>query len=279
MSTKLTLVHKINNKHLFQKIKSVDNEDDIYTIFGKCYGEFRIKCVYGEGEDGYIILLTDNKCLKWFKQNNYDYEILGKIDNNKSFPKLYVYKKEKFMVKEFIQGILLLNYKVNNLSWEHINVLRENLINVINQGILIRDLHMGNIVVDNNGLLRVFDVSRFSQNRCFKNDDAISYLEIDKIIYEIFKRKNKVSDLPFHPHIKGIGLTKLITRDIYEKFIIGFINSEYHNNFGNPSGQHFFDNYYFYNSSELKLLDFLIKKQVLMYQLHHDGTAFFIVSK
>lgn len=87
-------------------------------IYIKKYSEYNLKTLklLGEGYQGRVYKIDSNKCIKIFKDRNEcfdEIETLVMCQKDSHFPKLYDFG-EKFIVREYIEGIELDKYLSKN---------------------------------------------------------------------------------------------------------------------------------------------------------------------
>ncbi|WP_368263224.1 protein kinase domain-containing protein [Clostridium disporicum] len=121
--------------------------------------------------------------------SNEDYKVLEKLQNSPYFQTLYAYKPNKYMVMEFVEGISLknldeelekgsINLNVLEFRNHYTKQIKEILEFCKSQMIIPKDLHAGNIIIKDNGDIKIIDVGLFYE---YTLDDVIGKdLEIKK---------------------------------------------------------------------------------------------------
>lgn len=118
----------------------------------------------GEGLSGKVYSL-ENYAVKVYKDDfseNNDHLILSHLQEHSAFPTLY-YQEEKFIVVDRIQGNTLAQSikageKLSANQFTHIEEIVEDL---YAHGIIAQDLHLNNMMMDQDGKIKVIDVGRF----------------------------------------------------------------------------------------------------------------------
>lgn len=117
----------------------------------------------GKGRHGVVYKIDEHKCLKIFKERRTcekEIETLAMAQGSSFFPKLYDFG-EKFIVREFVEGIELDKYlKDNPLTFE----LSKKIIEVYRAlgevGYKRQDTVLLHILIDENENLRVIDTAK-----------------------------------------------------------------------------------------------------------------------
>lgn len=119
----------------------------------------------GEGQGGRVFEIEDF-AVKVFKGDNNeksDYMMLSYLEHDPYFPKLVYHDEQNYMIVEKIRGITLSEYlkqdgKIGSMHRNQIDTLINNL---HKHRVLPSDLHLNNIMIDENEQLKVIDVGRF----------------------------------------------------------------------------------------------------------------------
>lgn len=118
----------------------------------------------GEGLSGKVYGLEDY-AVKVYKDDyseNDDYLMLSKLQGHSAFPTLH-YREDQFMVVDQVNGFTLAQAlhageKISESTYEQIERCVED---CYKDGIIARDLHMNNIMLDKDGKVKIIDVGRF----------------------------------------------------------------------------------------------------------------------
>lgn len=140
----------------------------------------------GEGLSGQVFSFEDY-AVKVYKEDfseNEDYKMLHRLDAHPMFPKLH-FQNEKFMVVDQVKGYTLAQlrdagYKLKDAQFRQ---LEQTIEECYAAGIIPHDIHLNNIMLDENGNVKIIDVGRF-----FYSDHKEDYKEkiredLEKIKY------------------------------------------------------------------------------------------------
>lgn len=123
-------------------------------------------------DDLAVKVFNTKKILKDNYFSNEDYKVLEKLQNSPYFQTLYAYKPNKYMVMEFVEGIPLdhldeeiekgaINLNILEFRNHYTKQIKEILEFCKSQMIIPKDLHAGNIIVKENGDIKIIDVGLF----------------------------------------------------------------------------------------------------------------------
>jgi serine/threonine protein kinase len=140
----------------------------------------------GEGLSGQVFSFEDY-AVKVYKEDfseNDDHLMLTNLDAHPMFPKLH-YQNDKFMIVDQVKGYTLAQlrdagYKLKDAQYRQ---LEKTIEECYESGIIPHDIHLNNIMLDENGNLKIIDVGRF-----FYSDHKEDYQDkiredLDKIKY------------------------------------------------------------------------------------------------
>jgi serine/threonine protein kinase len=140
----------------------------------------------GEGLSGQVFSFEDF-AVKVYKEDfseKDDHKMLDLLDVHPLFPKLH-FQNEKFMVVDQVKGYTLAQlrdagYKLKDAQFRQ---LEQTIEECYASGIIPHDIHLNNIMLDENGNVKIIDVGRF-----FYSDHKEDYQEkiredLDKIKY------------------------------------------------------------------------------------------------
>lgn len=140
----------------------------------------------GEGLSGKVFSL-ENYAVKVYKPNfseKNDHFMLQQLDVHPLFPKLH-FHDEQFMVVDQVKGYTLaelreVGYKLKDAQFRQLEQAIEE---CYAQGIIPHDIHLNNIMIDQDGNVKIIDVGRF-----FYSDHKKDYQEkiredLEKIKY------------------------------------------------------------------------------------------------
>jgi predicted Ser/Thr protein kinase len=161
----------------------------------------------GEGTQGRVYKISNERCIKIFKKQSTcknEVETLAMAQGNNFFPKLYDFG-EKFIVREFIEGIELDKHLKNNpLTSELSKRLLDIYIALGEVGYKRQDTALLHIFINSKGILRVIDTAK-AMSKSYKypkiimsdlktlglKDTFLSHVkELEPELY-MFLRKNK----------------------------------------------------------------------------------------
>jgi len=147
----------------------VENQD--YSEILDFVGEGYSSTVYTY-DDLAVKVFNDKQPLIEDYFSNEDYKVLEKLQNSPYFQTLYAYKPNKYMVMEFVDGIPLnhldeelekgtINLNVLEFRNHYTKQIKEVLEFCKSKKIIPKDLHAGNIIVNENGDIKIIDVGLF----------------------------------------------------------------------------------------------------------------------
>lgn len=118
----------------------------------------------GEGLSGKVYGL-ENYAVKVYKDDfseNDDHLMLRQLQGHSAFPTFH-YQEDKFMVVDRIQGnTLAQSIKAGEkLSSHQFSQIEEIVEDLYDSGIVAQDLHLNNMMIDQDGKIKVIDVGRF----------------------------------------------------------------------------------------------------------------------
>lgn len=122
----------------------------------------KLRCI-GKGRHGTVYKIDDHKCLKIFKERRTcekEIETLAIAQGNRFFPKLYDFG-ERFIVREFVEGIELDKYlKDNPLTFDISKKIIKIYMALGEVGYKRQDTALLHIFINSEGDLRVIDTAK-----------------------------------------------------------------------------------------------------------------------
>lgn len=145
--------------------------------------------VLGEGLNGRVFEI-DDYAVKVFKdsgEEKRDYKILSRLEQDPFFPKLFHYDKHNYMIVEKVKGLTISQYlmqggKINSKHRDQVDRLFEGL---YGKRILPSDLHLNNIMINENEQIKIVDVGRFG---IVANADLQYHTQLNQKKNELLKR-------------------------------------------------------------------------------------------
>lgn len=145
----------------------------------------------GEGLSGRVFGIGDFavKVYKDRSKERNDNRMLSYLEQDPFFPKLVYNDDQNFMIVERINGVTLSQYlkqggKVTSNHRDQIDKLVEGL---YKKRVLPSDLHLNNIMIDENEQLKIVDVGRF---KMVADTNSYYRTQLSKKKRELFKRLN-----------------------------------------------------------------------------------------
>jgi serine/threonine protein kinase len=145
----------------------------------------------GEGLSGQVFGI-DDLAVKVFKDGSNerkDNRMLSYLDENPFFPKIVYHDEQNFMIVERINGVTLSQYlrqggKITSKHHDQVDQLVDGL---YKKRVLPSDLHLNNIMIDENEQLKVVDVGRF---KVLAESNSFYRTQLSKKKKELFIRLN-----------------------------------------------------------------------------------------
>lgn len=150
------------------QIQLIDSDvmSDIHNFVH--FGQENSKIEYlASGKFGDVFTYQDDVAFKVFKEGakfKQDPMILGSLQGIEGYPELYGFEPEKFMVMERINGqtIYGIEGKSNHLLKEYQPEIQKIIKQAEERGWQAKDVHLNNMILDENGHLHLIDVGMFT---------------------------------------------------------------------------------------------------------------------
>lgn len=140
-------------------------------IFIKVYGDYDLDKLefIGKGIHGRVYRIDSNTCIKVFKKKEFyekELETLRMVQNDDHFPRLYEWG-DKYIVREYIDGIELDKYLKNNPLTPVISLKIINLYDAIDRAGFSRvDTMLFHILITGDGTFKMIDTARVMKETC-----------------------------------------------------------------------------------------------------------------